>query len=165
MVSQGNAYLQELEDLFSWTGSYNMYYQFDHMWELKSATFDIDSDLLTFADWTERWQRITDTREENAREFTSNLWQQPDQLSERTRSDLPSFQTRVFELRRQAFFSSDSGTQYRLDDERRIPGTSVDDLPQFPVEPDAAKDDTLPLPADTELPADDSAKISVKPAS
>lgn len=130
--SHGNANIEELEELFRWNGSFNLYHNFAAYWELKSgqtAQFDVERPPRGFEEWVEHWSLITATAEEDAVEFQQDILLNPGELDERSRNEIPAINVSALELQRQPFFSSDRYPQLTTDDSGRIPGVMARSLP------------------------------------
>ena len=132
--SDGNYYLDELQELFRWSGSHNFYHQIGSYWRLESGTFDKTPTMLSFDDWQEHWSRITDTQEDDADEFDDSVWITQDRLSGMTPIGLASALPGEFSLNRSSFnFSPGSSNRHRLSKDGSLPGVDPTRLPKFPA--------------------------------
>ena len=137
LQSEGNFYLDELQELFRWKGTHNFYHQIGSYWKLESGTFDTTPTILSFDDWQEHWSRITDTQEDDADEFDYSVWSTRDRLSRLTPADLVAASPRDFGMDRSAFnFSPDAANRHRLSKDGSLPGVDPTLLPKFPPAPD-----------------------------
>ncbi|MDG1894151.1 MAG: serine/threonine-protein kinase [Fuerstiella sp.] len=143
--SQGNAYLDDLPDLLTWHGNANLFHQYNVYWKLESASrgsLDLESTLMSLNEWNKTWSQGADEQEEEAVEFGSDVWNDPDLLENFSRADLSDFDTHSFALSRAQFYSGTAGMA--LDPDGRVPGVDSASLSGFPVTLRSPLVETLP---------------------
>ena len=131
--SEGNFYLDELQELFRWHGTHDFYHQMGVYWRLESGAFDRMTTELSFDDWQDHWSRITGTQEDDPEEFETIVWESPEPLSGLMPTDLASVSPADFRLNRAKFkFSIDSNFLHHLSKDGSMPGVDTSILPEFP---------------------------------
>ena len=134
--SEGNYYPEELQELLRWNGSHNFYHQIASYWKIESGAFDTTPTILAFDDWQEHWSRITDTQEDDADEFTGEVWSDRDALLGLTATDLFLASPRSFGMDRAAFnFTQDGSNRHQLNIDGSMPGVDTTSLAKFTVPP------------------------------
>ena len=128
-----------------WNGSHNFYHHIASYWKIESGAFDTTPTILAFDDWQEHWSRITDTQEDDADEFTGEVWSDRDALLGLTATDLFLASPRSFGMDRAAFnFTQDGSNRHQLNIDGSMPGVDTTSLPKFTVLPKHA---AMPKPA------------------
>ena len=129
--SQGNAYLDDLQDLLTWHGNSNLFHQYNVYWKLESGSLDLESTLMSLNEWNNTWSPGANGEEEEAVEFSSDIWSESDVLKDLLRADLSNFETRSFALSRAQFYTGNAGMV--LDPDGRMPGVDSALLRSFPL--------------------------------
>ncbi|MCP4506111.1 MAG: serine/threonine protein kinase [Fuerstiella sp.] len=144
--SQGNAYLDDLQELLTWHGNSNLFHQYSVYWKLESGGFDLESTLMSLNEWNNTWSQGANAQKEDAVEFSKDVWSESGLLEDRPSVDLSNFETHLFTLSRAQFYSGDAGMV--LDPDGRIPGVDAALLRSFPVTLPSRAVETLPDSAD-----------------
>ena len=123
-------HVEELEDLFRWNGSHNHYYNFLPYWRI-SSELDPERTPRSFEQWTQLWERMTETAEDNAVELPEVVLKSPESLKDKTPNDISDIQTESLALKSTPFYSNDQFPELNTDDAGRIPGAPHQQLPSL----------------------------------
>lgn len=150
VVSEGNAYLEDLEELLTWTAFTNLYFNYDVFWQIDTAAFDYSSRRLSFADWKQHWLGRPDCEENTPTLMDAEVWLEPQWQSPGGISDLSRVGLRAFRLE-EARFGAAAG-MLPLGRDGKVPGVIPALLHSFPQPESTARDRTAP--AGSESPRD-----------
>ncbi|MEO2017970.1 MAG: serine/threonine-protein kinase [Fuerstiella sp.] len=140
--SQGNTYLDNLQESLVWQGNSNLFHQYQVYWKLERGGFDLESTLMSFNEWSDTWSHASDGQAEEAVEFDSDVWREVGVMETLSRADLNDFATPFFALSRAQFFAGNAGMM--LDPDGRIPGVDAALLTDFPSALPSLPVETLP---------------------
>ena len=133
VLSNGNAYVDDLQASLSWNGFTNLYSGYGSLWQVNTGGMDAgDSRRLDMAEWRQLWQSRGDGEERNGNmvEDLETWW------VDAAWKTLPAFQPSAvtldsFQLDASMFASH--GCRFPLARDGKQPGAFCDELPRFPL--------------------------------
>ena len=126
VLSRGNAYLDDLQDLFVWRGNTNLFHDYDWFWYLESGEADFTSRTMSLDEWNEFWTKLGTGTDDQTIEFE---WPSPRWLSTDGSVNVAAMDDQWFWIEQSLFRGSDPSLP--LFEGREIPGVAVGSLPQF----------------------------------
>ena len=133
VLSNGNAYVDDLQASLSWNGFTNLYSGYASLWQVNTGGMDVgDSRRMDMAEWRQLWQSRGDGEERNGNtvEDADTWW------VDGSWKNLPVFQPSAvtlasFQLETSMFASH--GGRFPLARDGKQPGALGDQLPDFPL--------------------------------
>jgi len=132
VLSEGNGYLEDLEQLLTWTGFTNLYHGFDVFWQIDTAAFDYSSRRLDFSEWQQGWMAQLESEENNAATIGDTVWLDPSLRTSGTLNNLLVTDLSLFELDATQFGSASGALSLSRDG--KVPGVDTSRL-RGPITP------------------------------
>lgn len=132
VLSEGNAAIMDMQELLTWRGKDNLYHQLDVCWDLRSERLGSVPEQMTFEQWVQYWENSISGQADNAEQTTIAPWVTPDAIDGLNRSEINTLAVSQLEIDPRLFFGN-STPVYQRDRNGRVPGASVQDVPEFPA--------------------------------
>lgn len=132
VLSEGNAPVMDMQELLTWQGSFNLYHNIDLFWDLRSEKAGSVREQFNFDEWVTYWEDSIAGRSVRAEQTTVAPWVMPESIDSLTRSEIGSIAVNQLEIDPALFFGGSTAV-YQRDRSGRVPGASVQDVPEFPT--------------------------------
>lgn len=136
VASQGNTYVVELEELFNWRGSHNLYQNVGAFWRINSGKEA--SRFYPYEEWVSNWTLMDNAEELNSQQANVDVWLDGGARDSLSSTELTAVTLDVFRLDRSLFFS-DTVAVYAIDNAGQLPGVDVSALPSFSASDSASR--------------------------